>query len=238
MKPFLIIKTGGTFEDFTPSRGDFEHWTARAMGLADNEWESVHVQGGEPLPDPSQYAGCAITGSHDMVTEDMDWIHATSDWIRGAAKAGLPLFGICFGHQLLAMTFGGQAGFHPHGPEIGTMEISLADTAEEDPLFSKLPRIFPGHTTHYQCALDLPDGAVCLASSEHEPHQAFRYGQHVWGVQFHPEFDAEATRYYIVQQAGVIEEHGGSVNDLLCGVQETPQSTGLMKYFVEYCRER
>jgi len=238
MKPFLIIKTGGTFEDFTPKRGDFEHWTARAMGLPDNQWESIHVQGGAPLPDPENYAGCVITGSHDMVTEDLDWIHKTTEWIQQAAKTGLPIVGICFGHQLLAMAFGGKAGFHPNGPEIGTMDISCTEEADSDPLFSHLPRIFSGHNTHYQCALVLPPEAVLLASSAHEPHQAFRYCDNIWGIQFHPEFDAEAERYYIVQQTEVIEEHGGSVDVLLSEVTETPESTKLMVRFVDYCRHR
>lgn len=238
MKPFLIIKTGGTFEDFTCKRGDFEHWTARAMGIKSPQWECVHVQSGATLPDPTKYAGCVITGSHDMVTEDHEWIHATSKWIRDAAETGLPIMGICFGHQLLAMTFGGEAGFHPDGPEIGTMDITCTEAASQDPLFSHLPTIFPGHNTHYQCALTLPPGAVLLASSDHEPHQAFRYGDNVWGVQFHPEFDAEAERCYIAQQTDVIEEHGGNVDALLSNVQETPASTNLMKRFVEYCREK
>lgn len=238
MKPFLIIKTGGTFDEFTKGRGDFEHWAASAMGLGPSEWESVNVQAGDQLPDPSNYAGCVITGSHDMVTEDQDWIHDTADWIRNAAEKGLPMVGICFGHQLLAMTFGGEAGFHPDGPEIGTMDIRLTDAASDDPIFSQTPCQFPGHATHYQCALSIPSGAALLATSDHEPHQAFRYGDHVWGIQFHPEFDAETMRYYVVQQAEKIEEHGGSVDGLLSNVKETPESTAVMVRFVEYCRGR
>lgn len=236
MKPFLIIKTGGTFDEFTKRRGDFEHWAGASMGLTTKEWESVNVQAGEKLPNPGRYAGCVITGSHDMVTDEKDWIRTTADWIRTAADVGLPMVGICFGHQLLAMAFGGEAGFHPDGPEIGTMDIHLTDAAADDPIFSYLPSQFPGHATHYQCALSIPSGAVLLAASDHEPHQAFRYGNHVWGIQFHPEFDAEAMRYYVVQQAEKIEEHGGNVDALLSNVKETRKSAGIMVKFVEYCR--
>lgn len=235
-KPFLIIRTGGTFPDCTARRGDFEDWTVSAMGLYVDDCRIVNVQAGEQLPAPDDFCGCTVTGSHDMVTDgNLDWIENTAAWLRDAVAGGLPVFGICFGHQLLAHALGGKAGFHPEGPEIGTMDITLTDEADTDPLFSCLPTCFPGHTTHYQAALALPDGACLLARSAHEPHQAFRYGKHAWGVQFHPEFQAEDMRTYIVRQADAIREHGGNVESLLCNVKETPDSTDLLARFVDYC---
>lgn len=237
MKPFLIIKTGGTFPEFSRRHDDFEHWTAQAMGLGPDEYHCINVQSGQTLPSWDTFAGCAITGSHDMVTDTShDWIEATATWIRQSVDSGLPMIGICFGHQLLARVLGGQAGFHHNGPEIGTKEIALADAAGDDPIFSQLPSRFLGHTTHYQCALSLPQEAILLATSEHEPHQAFRFGDHVWGVQFHPEFSAEAMRYYITQQAETIMEHGGDVRSLLASVGETPESSAVMQHFAQYCR--
>lgn len=238
MKPFLIIKTGGTFADYAVTNGDFEDWTARAMGLENGQYEVVNVQAGEPLPSPADYAGCVMTGSHDMVTDKAGWMNRTGLWVAEAVAAGLPLIGICFGHQLMAEVLGGESGFHPDGPEIGTMEIRLTGEAAADPLFSLLPQTFPGHATHSQCALRLPAEAVLLAASDHEPHQAFRFGDCAWGVQFHPEFDAEATRHYVREQKGKILANGDDVEALLKGVRETPESTGLMAKFVEFCRER
>lgn len=235
-KPFLIIRTGGTFPDCTSRRGDFEDWTASAMGLDVEDCLIVNVQAGERLPNPDDYCGCALTGSHDMVTdENLAWIENSAAWLREAVAGGLPVFGICFGHQLLAHALGGKAGFHPEGPEIGTMDITLTDEADSDPIFSCLPTCFPGHTTHYQAALALPEGACLLARSAHEPHQAFRFGRHAWGVQFHPEFQAEDMRIYIVRQAEAIRDHGGDVESLLCNVRETPDSTDLLARFVDYC---
>lgn len=234
MKPFLIIKTGGTFPEFTRGRGDFEHWAARSMGLVDAEWICVNVQAGEDLPDPADHAGCLITGSHDMVTDDVPWIHATRQWIVGAGKAGLPMVGICFGHQIMAQAFGGEAGNHLKGPEIGTVSISLTEAAAEDPLFSTLSETFSGHATHTQCALTLPPDGVLLARNDYEPHQAFRYGDHVWGIQFHPEFDEEAMRFYARMQ----EDKLADLDAVLANVEATPESSSLLPKFVEYCRKR
>jgi len=238
MKPFLIIKTGSTFEDITRNKGDFEHWTANAMRLGPDQWQCVNVQGGEPLPDPDEFAGCVITGSHDMITEAVDWMATTSFWVRKAVKAGLPMLGICFGHQLMADALGGKAAYHPDGMEIGTVEISLTGDAADDPLFADIPNPFPAHVTHSQTALELPPNAVLLAASDHDAHQAFRVGEHAWGVQFHPEFDVEATRFYVDLLREKIEKQGQDGDVIFDGVRETVVSAGVLLRFVDYCLER
>ena len=238
MKQFLIIKTGSTFEDITRTKGDFEDWTAATMELAPDQWRSVNVQQGETLPDSADCIGCVITGSHDMITEGTDWMLATTQWVGEAVKAGLPTLGICFGHQLMADALGGKAAYHPDGLEIGTVDITLTDAASEDPLFAQLPTIFPAHVTHSQTALELPPDAVLLAASDHDEHQAFRFGKHAWGLQFHPEFDAEATRFYIDCLRKVIVKQGKDGDAIFAGVEETPVSAGVLRGFVRYCLGR
>lgn len=238
MQRFLIVKTGGTFADYAAERGDFEDWTALGMGLADDDWTSVDVQAGAALPDPAEYAGAVITGSHDMVTDDSPWIADTAEWIRQAAAAGLPLFGICFGHQLLADALGGRADYHPGGLEIGTADITRTRASGDDPLFRELPEVFPGHVTHAQTALKLPEGAVLLATGSHDPHQAFRVGENIWGVQFHPEFDAPAIREYIARREPDLAAAGRSAAAIRATVRDTPESASLLKRFADYCRAR
>lgn len=238
MHKFLILKVGGTFPDYGAERGDFEHWTAEGMGLGPDEWESVNGQVGEPLPDPARYAGCAITGSHDMVTDGFPWIEAASAWLRRAVDAGLPLFGICFGHQLMAHALGGEAGYHPAGLEIGTADITRTESSNLDPLFRELPELFPGHVTHSQTALRLPEGAALLATGSHDPHQSFRVGMHAWGVQFHPEFDSPAIREYVARRRAELAAGGLDAEAILAAVRDTPASASLLRRFTDYCRTR
>lgn len=238
MKPFLIIKAGGTFPEITEGKGDFEQWTANAMGLSALEWTCVKVQEGEQLPDPTQYAGCVITGAHEMVTDGDTWIHETGEWVVNAARAGLPILGICFGHQLMAQSFGGEAGDHPHGMEIGTVNITMNEKAVDDPLFSQLPITFPAHVIHTQTALQVPVDASVLASSVHDPHHAVRFADSVWGVQFHPEFDVEAISYYIQALSEELEKQGRNVAVIEDSVVETSISAGLLPAFVAYCRKQ
>ncbi|ADU64044.1 MAG: glutamine amidotransferase [Pseudodesulfovibrio sp.] len=234
-RPILVLKTGSTFDHLIPARGDFEHWTARGMGLAPDQWICADVRRGDPLPDPAILTGCVITGSHDMVTDDADWMLTTGRWLAGAVDAGLPMLGICFGHQLMAHALGGRADYHPDGPEIGTVPVTLTHEAARDPLFSSLPPVFAAHVTHSQTASVLPPACVVLAASDHDRHQAFRLGRHAWGVQFHPEFDAEATRHYVTAQAAKIAAHGNDPDALRDSVRETPESADLLRRFAAYC---
>lgn len=238
MKKFLIIKTGSTFDEISHTKGDFEDWTAKAMGLTPDQWLCVNVENGEKLSDPKDFAGCVITGSHSMVTEGTDWMIATTKWVRDAVESGLPTLGICFGHQLMANALGGKAAYHPNGLEIGTVDITLTPEAVDDPIFGSLPAILPAHVTHSQTALELPPDAVLLAASEHDSHQAFRVGNHAWGLQFHPEFDVEATRFYVNGLREIIAKQGKDGDAIFEGVKETTISAGILKKFVEYCLEK
>lgn len=238
MQRFLIVKTGGTFPDYARENEDFEHWTARAMGLAEDQWDAVDVRAGADLPVCDDYAGTVITGSHDMVTDAMPWITVTGQWICQAVAAEHPLLGICFGHQLMAQALGGEAGYHPDGPEIGTVPVTLTPEAADDPLFSVLPHTFPAHVTHSQCALSLPPEAILLARSMHEAHQAFRIGPNAWGVQFHPEFNANASRNYVRMQTEKLLDMGLAPAAVEAGVTDTPESTGLLRKFVGLCAGR
>jgi len=238
MQKILIVKVGGTFTNYAAEHGDFEDWTVRGMSLEDGTWTSVNVQAGEALPDPTAYAGGVITGSHDMVTDALPWIADTEAWIRSAVEAGLPLLGICFGHQLMAHALGGLADYHPDGVEIGTADITRTRASAEDPLFRGLPEVFPGHVTHSQTARKLPEDAALLATGSHDPHQAFRVGDHAWGVQFHPEFDAPAIREYIARREADLLASGRDVAAIRATVRDTPESASLLRLFAEYCLTR
>lgn len=193
-KPIAIIVTGRTYPSISADLGDFEDWIAR--GLAGQALIRVHVCDGASLPAPTDLSGVVISGSHDMVTDRLPWSEALADWLRRAVPTGLPVLGICYGHQLLAQALGGVSGPRPEGLEFGTVDITLVDGAEEDLLLRGLPAHFPAHVIHMQSALTLPAGAVRLGSSPADAHQLVRFAPNCWGVQFHPEFSEAVVAGY------------------------------------------
>ena len=194
--PFLIVRCGTTKEAICQRHGDFAEWIRTTAGWWPEQAPEVAPYLGEAMPDFGPYAGAVLTGSPAMVTDREGWMVELEAWLRGAVAGGLPLLGICFGHQLLASALGGVVGDHPQGMELGTVEVELLPEAAEDPLFAGLPPRFPAQTTHAQSVLEPPPGAVVLARNDYEPFHALRFAPAAWGVQFHPEIDGPIMNGY------------------------------------------
>lgn len=231
MKKILVIKAGDTFPHIIEKHGGFDKWVTGGLSVEPELTEVVNVEKGEELPHPSEVLGAVMTGSHSMVTERLDWSEKTAQWIKSAYEEKTPFLGICYGHQLLADSLGGEAGFHPKGMEIGTVQIDLSKNAKTDPLFKNLPQKFKAHTVHSQTTLRLPEGAVVLASNPHESHHAFRMGECMWGVQFHPEFSSEIMKGYVGEYRDKLADAEGVHSD----IAETESAGSILAAFALYC---
>ena len=229
--PFLILQTGRPVESMR-RHGSFAHWIRVAAGLGGDDVVVIDVQDGDPLPTREGFAGVIVTGSGAMVTERLPWSEASAAWLRDAAQAGLPVLGICYGHQLLAHALGGQVGDNPAGREMGTVDIDLQADAADDALFAGLPSCFAVQATHLQTVLAMPEGARLLATSNQDAACAFRWGERVWGVQFHPEFSTTHMRGYIRARREALAGEGRDAAAMERAVRATPLARGLLRRFV------
>ncbi len=232
MKKLLIIKTGRAIKGIPAEMLDFEHWTAAAAGLALEHCHTVTVIDGEVLPEARQCRGVVITGSAAMVSDRHPWSEYTGQWLLQAMKRGVPILGICYGHQLLAHALGGVVDYHPRGREMGTKLIHRTPAALNDELFNTLPESFPAHVTHMQSVLTLPKGAEVLAWNSFEAHHAVRFAPRAWGVQFHPEFTRDAMSHYLRIRGESLRQEGMDPAELQAAVKETAESERLLKRFV------
>lgn len=230
-KPVMIIRTGRAPDAIRARHGDFAHWLRLAAELLPTQLRVVDVAAGETLPPPSEVAGAMITGSASMVTERASWSERTAGWIRNAMDAELPLFGVCYGHQLMAHALGGRVDYLPGGREIGTLPIALTAQGLHDPLAARLPTSFRAHTTHEQSVLEPPSGSAVLASSARDPHHLLRYGPRAISAQFHPEFNAEVMRGYIRRKHEVMFREGNDPHRVYREVAATPVARALLKRF-------
>ncbi|MEJ5310312.1 MAG: glutamine amidotransferase [Anaerolineae bacterium] len=248
---FLIIKTGSTMPDLVARRGDFEDWIVQGLGLPKTMVRIVNVTNGEELPPPSEASGIVISGSHAMVTEHQPWSERTAQWLSDAVQTGVPILGICYGHQLLAYALGGEVGDNPNGREFGTVDIHLhtngdtavggtanGGTANGGILFAGFNSPIQAHVSHTQSVLRLPEGAHVLASSAMEPHAAIAFAPQVWGVQFHPEFDADIVRTYIRAYADVLRAEGQDPEQRLATCHDTPVGTVLLAKFARLVQQQ
>ncbi|MFN2361403.1 MAG: glutamine amidotransferase [Marinobacter sp.] len=230
MPKVVVLKTGTTYPDLREEFGDFDSWFVARLAPELN----IHVVDVtlDDLPgQPDDWGGIVITGSPAMVSDREPWSEHTASWLARAVEAGVPVLGVCYGHQLLAHALGGEVGFHPRGRETGTHQVELLDSALDDPLFGGLPRQFPAQLTHRQSVLRLPENALLLGRNDFEAHQAFRLGECAWGVQFHPEFSAEVMRGYLEVQTPDLQKEGLDADALLAGVRDAPEASSLLDRF-------
>lgn len=152
---------------------------------------TVRVFAGEELPAPCASSGVIVLGGSMGVrdVERFPFLVEVMSYIRAVAALDIPFLGICLGGQLLAAALGATVHSGSHG-EKGVCPLFLLDPAFDDQLFTGLqtePLTFQWHDDSF----DLPKGATLLASSAACPNQAFRFGRHLYGLQFHPEVDRE-----------------------------------------------
>jgi GMP synthase (glutamine-hydrolysing) len=156
------------------------------------EVECVDLYAGAALPDVSQAAGLIFMGGAMCANDKLDFLCRELDLIREAARRRQPIFGVCLGAQLIAKALGGRV-YASAVKETGWSDIRMTQSACSDPVFSRLSPTIPVFQLH-EDTFDLPPVSVWLARSEVCPHQAFRVGETIYGVQFHPEMTPQMCR--------------------------------------------
>lgn len=139
------------------------------------------------IPENLDVDGCVITGSRASVYWDESWIDPLLDWVKNADERGLPLLGVCYGHQVLAAALGGTV------EDIGEYELGYRAVSHsgESRLFEGIPETFTVFTTHSDRVSALPEGAVETAWNDYGNHGFER--DNAFAVQFHPEYDMETA---------------------------------------------
>jgi GMP synthase (glutamine-hydrolysing) len=236
--PLLIVKTGTTLPEIRERRGDFEDWIIARLGWPSERVRvaSVYQSDSPPdaLPDPRDVAGIVLTGSGAMVSHREAWSEATAAWLRAVPASETPCLGICYGHQLIAHALGGAVGPTPGGREMGTLEVQVDQSAiAGDALLGDLPQIASLQVTHVESVLALPDGALRLATTASDENHAFRLGRCVWGIQFHPEFDADVMHQYIEGRRGILVQEGFDPDAMQAQVGETSLGDEILRRFGE-----
>ena len=189
--------------------------------------------GRDPAQRPSldKYAALIVLGgpmnSHQIDTYPN--LITEVDVIREAVAGGMSVLGICLGAQLLAKALGGEVARNPER-EIGWYDIELTEFGESDPVlatFAAKQRVFQWH----EDGIGLPDGAVHLASSPASAVQAFRFGEHAYGFQFHLEVDESLIERWLTvpDHQSVLEEEEGKIDPRLIREQTAASISSLQE---------
>jgi GMP synthase (glutamine-hydrolysing) len=193
--------------------GTLDAWLP-AAGL---ELDVVAPWQGDPVPERvTDHAALVVMGGPQQAYDDgsAPWLRATKELLRSAVADDVPVLAICLGAQLLAEALGGRVALGEHGIEAGARLVAKRDAAWEDPLFRDVPLTPTVLQWHDDAILDLPPGAVLLASSPKYAVQAFRAGRRAYGLQFHIEPREHTLRHWAADYAQHVLDAGGDPDAL------------------------
>jgi len=157
----------------------------------------INLEGGDPLPklDPLNLI-ILLGGPMNVYEEDRYPFLKDEDlFIKETIQRGKFILGICLGAQLIAKALGAKV-FKAPAKEIGWFDVSLTRIGLQDPLFSDLPKTFPVFQWH-EDTFEIPRSAKLIATSSSVPHQAFRYANNAYGLQFHLEVTEEMIQEWM-----------------------------------------
>ena len=164
-----------------------------------------------------------ISGGMTEVTSDVDWIIQSKKFIKkiivnnqkSSFEKKIPLFGICFGAQLIAESYMKGSVTFLDDPEIGTTKVIIE---KQHPLFFGYNDDFLGYTFHYNQILPKKEFDI-LSTTKHKGHhfiQVFEVPNSLcFGVQFHPEFLFEEFLTLMKTYKQLIIELGLDYQDII-----------------------
>ncbi|MBI4733365.1 MAG: type 1 glutamine amidotransferase [Rubrobacteridae bacterium] len=170
---------------------------------------------------PRSTKGIIVGGGLPSVNDRKDWIDDEVALIRQAVSLKLPIFGICFGHQLIGKAFGGKVVRHER--KVGFAHIvKVADS----PIFDGLPERWRSPVYHQDRLEIVPEGLKLIATSDYCAVQAMSHRYlPIYSTQFHPEI-----------HFGINERFADPVAewDEKSSFEKTPNMR-IMNNFVELC---
>lgn len=149
--------------------------------------ETLHPYAGDELPETLDGIDAVVAGGGLVDTHqagEHPWLAREIQLVREALVRGTPYMGLCLGSQVLTEAAGGTVyRSEPH--EVGWHEVELLPAADDDPLFTGLPRRFPAMQWHYYACR--ANGGMVELMRNPAALQAVRVGDAAWGTQFHIE---------------------------------------------------
>jgi GMP synthase (glutamine-hydrolysing) len=138
------------------------------------------------------YDGVALTGSALHIYQNGPEVTRQIELVRAVFAAGTPLFGSCWGLQVMTVAAGGSVRRNPKGRELGFGRgIKLTEAGRKHPMYVGKPDVFNAPTVHLDEVETLAPGTTVLATnavSDVQSAEIRSNGAVGWGVQYHPEY--------------------------------------------------
>ncbi|KAI3801688.1 hypothetical protein L1987_29800 [Smallanthus sonchifolius] len=164
-----------------------------AFGEEEERWDMYRVVDGE-FPNMNElqgYDGFVVSGSPYDAYGDDNWILELCFLLQTLDSMQKKVLGICFGHQLLCRALGGKIGKSQSGWDIGLRKVNIVKDISPCGFLETLVKK-PTALTIIECHQDeVPTGAEVVACSDKTRVEMFTIGDHILGIQGHPEYSKD-----------------------------------------------
>ncbi|GMQ92582.1 MAG: GMP synthase [Acidimicrobiia bacterium] len=174
-------------DEYNQIAGDYDEMFASMLEGRDVDLSAYDIRNGRLPVNPTECDGYLISGSRASVYEDERWIRDLEAFVRVSVDASVPIFGICFGLQVMATALGGSVEKSRLGWGVGVHAMTVA---ESRPWMAPFHETVSLVTSHQDQVTQLPTDAVVLGSSDHCDNFLVEFATGYVGIQGHPEFAA------------------------------------------------
>ncbi|SNT76386.1 type 1 glutamine amidotransferase [Paracoccus seriniphilus] len=190
-----ILQCGQSPEQLKGELGDYPEMFTRLLSGRGFQFDVYHVEEMQFPDDIHDADGWLLTGSRHGAYEDHAFIPPLEDLVRRIYAAGIPMVGICFGHQIIAQALGGKVIKHPRGWAVGAQDYDFGG------------KTVTLNAWHQDQVVALPPDAEVVGSNEFCQNAALVYGDRAFTVQAHPEFhDAFVQGLMDTRAKGVVPQ--------------------------------
>lgn len=157
-------------------------------------WDVLSPADPKFLERTNGYDGFIVSGSEKSVIDDgaspfvanlLTFLRSTFD------ESTIPVLGICFGAQAMAVALGGKVGRNPdRNFRLGVETLKWVEGIDA----TRWPEACSPSAliqSHGECVQELPANTTLLAGSKTIPHEIFLVGDRFLGIQGHPEMDTQ-----------------------------------------------
>ncbi len=208
--------------------------------FAGEEWrvETRWAAGGECPEGPEGYDAVYLSGSPRGAYEDIDWIRREHEFIGRAAAKGTPMFGVCFGSQILASALCGRDQvFRRPDCEVGYLWLDVSAEARRDPLCAGIGRRVRMFVWHNDEVRHDHDDMVVLGSTPRCPNQMWRHRTlPVWGVQGHLEITRSEAPAWFERNRALLAGDGADVDALIAEAEDATEASTMLQEFLKLSR--
>jgi GMP synthase (glutamine-hydrolysing) len=178
--------------------------------------------------------GVIVSGSPRDAWNDDPVNARLCELIAAWRDRGVPVLGVCYGHQILGRALGGQVARHPAGLALGNTTVELTPAGRNCALFAGLPDRFEVLSSHADAVLEMPPGCTLLARSAHTEIEAFHWNHQLFGVQFHPETDPEVLHFLWQPRRETWRSRVSfDLDATLAALRPTPAGAAMLRNFVQ-----